>query len=230
MIIITIKCVYYKIETILINTENCKASEPHKFRLNLTGKLIFKNPNKNIALASLSMYYTWKNIKSQYNNNLFKISTPTWNETFDLTDGSYSITDIQDYFEFIIKNHETLTEDPAIKVYCNTIKNRIISKIKSGYKLEMLTPETMSLLGTTKKVVDQNKNVENIQNLESVEAVLVHCNLDKNNYQLTSKVLLTFIPNKEFGHLTNIASHSLTMTNTINTKFSFVKSLVYKSI
>ena len=85
-------------ETIFINTENSKTSEPHKFRLNLTGKLNIKNPNKNIALANLSISYTWKNIKSEYNNNKFKISAPAWNETFDLTDGSYSIADIQDYF------------------------------------------------------------------------------------------------------------------------------------
>ena len=96
-------------ETIFINTENSKTSEPHKFRVNLTSKLDLKNPNKNIALANLSIYYTCKNIKSEYNNNKFKISAPTWNETFDLPDGSYSIADIQDYFGFLIKKHETLT-------------------------------------------------------------------------------------------------------------------------
>ena len=96
-------------ETIFINTEKSKTSERHKFKLNLTGTLNLKNPNKNIALANLSIYYTWKNIKSEYNNNKFKISAPTWNETFDLPDGSYSIADIQDYFGFLIKKHETLT-------------------------------------------------------------------------------------------------------------------------
>ena len=86
-----------------MNTENGKTSEPHRFKLDFTDKLNLKNPNKNMALANLSIYYTCKNIKSQYNNNEFKISAPTWNETFDLPDGSYSIEDIQDYFEFIIK-------------------------------------------------------------------------------------------------------------------------------
>ena len=76
----------------------------HRIKLDLTDKLNLKNPNKNMALATLSIYYTWKNIKSKYNNNEVKISAPTWNETFDLLDGSYSISDIQDYFEFIIKN------------------------------------------------------------------------------------------------------------------------------
>ena len=92
--------------------------------------------------------------KTEYNNNKFKISAPTWNETFDLTDGSYSIDDIQDYFEFIIKKHETLTDNPSLKIYSNKIKNRIAFKIKNDYKLELLTPETMKLLGSTRKVVD----------------------------------------------------------------------------
>ena len=132
-----------------------------------------------MALANLSVYYTWKNIKTEYNNNRFKISAPTWNETFDLPDGSYSIAYIQDYFEFIIKKHETLSENPSIQMYPNKIKNRIIFKIKNGYKLELLTPETMKLLGSTKKVVDKDKNGENVPKIESVEVVLVHCNLVK---------------------------------------------------
>ena len=86
-----------------------------------------------MALANLSIYYTWKNINSEYNNNKFKISAPTWNKTFDLPDGSYSIDDIQDYFEFIIKRHETLTENPPVQIYSNKIKNRIVFKIKTGY-------------------------------------------------------------------------------------------------
>ena len=105
-----------------------------------------------MALANLSIYYTWKNIKSEYNNNKFKLSAPTWNETFDLPDGSCSISDIQDYFEFIINKHETSTDNLPAKIYPNKIKNRIVFKIKNGYKLELLTPETMKLLGSTKKI------------------------------------------------------------------------------
>ena len=153
-----------------MNNENSKASEPHRFKLDLTDKLNLKNPNKNMALANLSNYYTWKNIKSEYNDNKFKISAPTWNDAFDLPDGSYSIADIQDYFEFIIKKHETLTENPPIQIYPNKIKNRLVFKIKTGYKLELLTPETMKLLGSTKKDVDSDKNSENVPKLESVEA------------------------------------------------------------
>ena len=123
-------------ETIFMNTENSKTNESNKFIYQFTDKLNLKTPNnKNIGLVNLSIYYTWKNIKSEYNNNKFKISAPTWNDTFDLPDGSYSISDIQDYFEFIIKKHETLTENPPIQIYPNKIKNRIIFKVKRGDKL-----------------------------------------------------------------------------------------------
>ena len=88
-----------------------------------------------------------------------------------------------------------------------------------GYKLELLSPETMVLLRSTKKDVDQDRDGEDAPKLESVEVVLVHCNLVNNNYQQTSKVLFTFVPNKQFGQLINISPHSLTMLGTRNTKF-----------
>ena len=81
-----------------------------------------------MALANLNIYYTCKNIKTEYSNNKFKIYAPTWNETFDLPDGSYSIADIQDYFEFIIKKYETLSENPAVQIYPNKIKIESSSK------------------------------------------------------------------------------------------------------
>ena len=116
-----------------------------------------------MALASLSIYCTWKNLKTENNNNKFKICAPTWNETFDLPDGSYSIDDTQDYFEFFIKKHETLSKNPSIQIYPNKIKNRMVFKIKNGYKLELLIPETLKLLGSTKKVVDKVKNGQNVK-------------------------------------------------------------------
>ena len=145
-----------------------------------------------MILANLSIYYTWKNIKSEYNNNKFNISAPTWNETFDLPDGFYSTDDIQDYFEFIMKKNVILTDNRPIKIYPNKIKNWIVFKIKNGYRLE--------LLAGTKKVVDKDKNGENVPKFEIVEEVLVHCNLVKNNYQHTSKVLFTFVPNKDLDN------------------------------
>ena len=82
-----------------------------------------------MALTNLSIYYTWKNIKSEYNNNKFKILVPTWNDTFHLTDGSYSISHIQDYFGFIIKKQKTLGENTPIEIHKNKIKNGIVFKI-----------------------------------------------------------------------------------------------------
>ena len=107
-----------------MNTKNSKTNEPHRFRLSLAGKLNLKNPSKNFALGNLSIYYTWKNIKSAYNNNKFNISAPTWNDTFDFFDSSYSIADIQDYFELIIKKHETSSENSPVQIYPNKIKSR----------------------------------------------------------------------------------------------------------
>ena len=170
-----------------------------------------------MALANLSIYYTWKNVKSTYNNNKFKISAPIWDETFDLPDGSYNISEIQDYIEYIIKKHETIGENAPILIYANTINNRIVFKIKNGYKLELLSKETMKLLGSTK---DADKNSENVPKLENVEVVLVHCNLVNNSYQQASRVLFTFVPNKQYGQLISISPKSLIFLKTMNTEFS----------
>ena len=139
-----------------MNTKNSKTNDPHRFRLSLVDKLNLKDPNINMALANLSIYYTWKNIKSAYNSNEFEISAPTWNDEFNLPDGLYSIADIQDYFEFIIKKQKTLAENPPVQIHPNKIKNRIVFKVKTGYRLELLSTETMKLLGSTKKEVDQD--------------------------------------------------------------------------
>ena len=130
----------------------------------LADKLNLKNPNKNIAFGNLSIYYTWKNIKSAYNNNKFQISAPTWNDTFDLPDVFYFIADIQDYFEFTFKKYEALTENRPVQIYPNKIKNRIMFKIKTGYKLELLSLKTMKLLGSTKKMLIKIKMEKMCQN------------------------------------------------------------------
>ena len=116
-----------------------------------------------------------------------------------------------------------MTENPPIQIYPNKIKNRIVFKIRTSYRLELLTPKTMRLLGSAKKDVDSDKNSENVPKLESVEVVLVHCDLVKNDCQHTSKVLFSFVPNKQFGQLINILPNTLTMRNTVNTEFSFVE-------
>ena len=154
-----------------------------------------------IALSNLSIYYTWKNIKNSYNNDKFKISAPAWNDKFELPDGSYSVSDIQDYFEYILKKHGEDIDKPSVQIYVNKIENRVTFKIKNGYSLELLTPETMKLLGSTENKITKNKNGENVPYLEITEVVLVHCIIANNGYQQDSRVLYTFVPNKPFGSL-----------------------------
>ena len=140
-----------------------------------------------------------------------------------MPDGSYSVSDIPDYFEYIIKKYETIADNPAVQIYVNKIKNRIAFKIRTGYKLELLSEETMQLLGSSKKDIDQNKDGEIVPKLETVGVVLVHCILVNNNYQQASKVLFTFVPNKQFGQLITITTHSPTMLKTTNAEFSFIE-------
>ena len=143
-------------ETIFMNTENSKMNKPQKCVLNLSQILDLRSSDKHVAVQNLPIYYTWKNIRKQYKNNKLKIIVSTWNDEFELPNGSYSVSDIQDYIEFIIKKHETLTTIPSIHVYINNINDRLVFKIKDGYKLELQKPETMKLLGSTKKI-RQNK-------------------------------------------------------------------------
>ena len=109
-----------------MNIENSKyCFEPHVLILKLADKLGSRRGEKRIALSNLSIYYTWKNIKSSYNNNKFKTSTPTWNDEFELPYGSYSISDIQGYFGYILRNHGENIDNPSIRIYVNKVKNRI---------------------------------------------------------------------------------------------------------
>ena len=134
-----------------------------------------------------------------------------------MPDGSYSVCDTQDYFEYIIKKQETISENPPVQIYVNKIKKRILFKIKTGYKLELLSEETMQLLGSSKRDIDQNKDGVIVPKLETVEeVVLVRCNLVNNRYQQASKVLFTFVQNKPFGQLITITPHSPTMLKTTN--------------
>ena len=129
-------------------------------KLKLTSKLDLGLGKKVIALSNLIVYYTWRIIKSSYNNNKFKISTPTWNDEFELPDGSYSVSDIQDYFKYILKKHGENTNKPSVQIYVNKIEDMIIFKVKDGYSLELLTLETMKLLGSTKNKITEDKTVK----------------------------------------------------------------------
>ena len=148
-------------DTIFMNSENSRVSEYHALVLKLADKLDIRRRQKSVALSNLSIYYTWKNIKSSYKNNRFRISAPTWSDEFQLPDRSYSISNIQDYFEYIIKKHSESVHNPSIKISVNKIENRVTFKIKNGYYLELLTPETMKLLGSTenKKIKDKNVRI-----------------------------------------------------------------------
>ena len=203
-----------------MSTANSKTKHSNKFVYNFTDKLNLKNPNKNIALANFSIYYTWKNVKSDNNNNKFKISAPTRNDAFD---GSYSIAALQNYFEYIIKKHETIADISPVLIYVNEINNRIFLKIKSGYKLELLLKETMRLLGSSTNTIDGDKNSKLVPKLESVDLVSVHSNLVNNSYQQASKLLFTFVPNKKYGQLITVSTETLIMLKTVNTEFSFIE-------
>ena len=184
-----------------MDSENSKTSKPHVLILKLTNKLDLRIGEKAIALSNLSIYSTWRNIKSSYNNNKFKTSAPTWDDKFELPDGSDSVLNIQEYFEYIFKKRGEDIDEPSVQIYVNEIENRITFKIKNGYNLELLLPETMKLLGSTKSKITEDKNGENVPHLKITEEVLVHCNIANNDYQQDSRVLYTFVPNKPFGSL-----------------------------
>ena len=116
-----------------------------------------------------------------------------------------------------------MAENPPIQIYPIKIKNRIVFKVKTGYKLELFSPETMKLLGSTREDADKDKDGEDVPKLESVEVVLVHCNLVNNSYQQASKVLFTFVPNKQFGQLITISPHFLTMLKSTNAEFQSIQ-------
>ena len=191
-----------------MNSKNSKTSKPHIIILKLTNKLDLRIGENMISLSKLSVYYTWRNIKSSCNNNKFKISAPAWNDKFELPDGSYFVSDIQDYFEYVFKKHGENTDKSSVEIYVNKTENRVIFKIKDGYSLELLTPETIKVLGSTKKKITKDKNDENVPHLEITEVVLVHCDVVNNYYQQDSRVLYTLVPNKLFGSLVEISSTS----------------------
>ena len=140
-----------------MNSKKSRTPKPYILIFKLTNKLDLRIGKKIIALSNLSIYYTWKSIKSSYNNNKFKISAPTWNDEFELPDGYYSVSDIQEY---ILKKHGEDIDKPSVQIYVNKIENRVTFKIKNGYSLELLTPETMKLLGSTENKITKDKTVK----------------------------------------------------------------------
>ena len=193
-------------DTIFMNSENSRTSECHVLLLKLVDKLDLRRGQKSVVLSNVSVYYRWRNKKSSYKNNKFEISAPTWSDEFELPDGSYSISDIQNYFEYIPKKHSESVDEPSIEIFVSKNENRITFKIKNGYYFELLTPETMKLLGSTESKITGEKNGENVPHLEVVEVVvLIHCNIVDNSYQQNSRILYTFVSNKPFGSLLEIS-------------------------
>ena len=154
--------------------------------------------------------------KSSYNNTKFETSFPTWNDKFELPDGSYSILDIQDYFEYIFKKRNKNTDNTSTRIYVNKIHNRITFKTKARYHLELLTPEIMKLLGSTENKITKDKNGENVPHLEITEVILVHCNITNNDYQKDSRVLYKSFPNKQLGPLLEISPTNFIFLKTFN--------------
>ena len=153
-----------------MNFENSKTSKPHVLILKLTDKLNLKEGEKNVALSNLIIYYTWKNIKAH--TKIIKLKYQLQHGMMNLN----SISDIQDYFEYILKKHRENIDNPSVKIYANKIENRITFKIKTGYHLELLTSETMKLLRSTESKITKDKNGENVPLLDIAEVLLVHCN------------------------------------------------------
>ena len=206
-----------------MNSENSKSSKKHVLKLKLTSKLDLQLGEKVIALENLSIHYTWKNIKSSYNNNKFKISLPTWSEEFKLPDGSYSVSDIQDYFDYIMNKHGENNNKPLIRIYVNKTENRITFKIKNGYSLKLLTKETMKLLASAENKITKDKNGENVPHLEITEHILVRCNMVNNDYQQDSRVLYTFVPNKPFSSLLEVSPTNLIFLKTYNSEYNEIE-------
>ena len=193
--------------------------------LDFTDKIDLKG-NKKIALSDLSIHYTWYNIKEQYNNNKFRLSEPTWSEYVTIPDGSYEISQIQNYFlDEVIKKHESnvkSNEQSPILIYVNGILNRVTFRIKTGYKLELLTNETMRILGDG-PIIDTTKNGENVPTLEIVRNVLVFCNLVENVCLQDSKLLFSFVPNSRFGSLLSITPQVLKYCDTVDSIFDYIE-------
>ena len=120
---------------IFMNSKNSKTSDPQRLLLNLIDKIDLSRKDKCIAVSNLGICYTWKNIKNSWKNNKYKTSAPKWNEKFELPNGSYSISVVQDYFEYVFKKHGEKTVNPSIRIYTNKIENRITLKIITNFWL-----------------------------------------------------------------------------------------------
>ena len=144
---------------------------------------------------TLALTIHGKKLKRSYKNIKFKIWAPIWNEEFELPDESYSVSDVQDYFEYTLKKYETVTDNPSIRTYVNKIEDRITFKTDTGYYLELLTPQTMKLLGSIQSKITKDENGENVPHFKIAEVLLVHCNIVNNDHWQDSRVFYSFVSN-----------------------------------
>ena len=154
----------------------------------------------------------------------FKLSGPTWSENPTFPNSSYTIPDIQDCFLKIIQKHEPTiesNEESPILIYPDGVKNRKSFKIKTGYKLEILTTETIKLLGDG-PVIDKDKNSKNVPQLDQVDYVLLHCNIVQNDYLQNSKLLYEFVPDQPFGKLISVKPPVLIQCKTTDSIFDCI--------
>ena len=201
-------------DTTFISSENSK-TQPRIIILKLTDKLGLKRGEKSITFSNLRIYCTWKNIKSSYNK--YQLQHRMINLNYLADHILYQIFKI--FVEYILKKRGENTDNPSVKIYVNKIKNRIVFKIKNGYSLKLLTPETMKLLGGTKNKIDKDKNGENVPHFEITEVVLVHCNIVNNHYQQDPRVLYICVSNKPFGSLLEISPTNFIPLKTFNSEF-----------
>ena len=206
-------------EKIFMNTKNIKANDPQKFVLNSSQWLDIKSSSYRVALQNLSIYCTWNNVGQQHKNNKLrnirsKMEWSVWITRWFLFSGRCS----RQYLIYH-KKHETLTNNPPIHAYINRINNRLVFKIKYGFKVELRRPETMKLLAITTKLIDKTKNGENVP---SLEVVFVQFNLVHNRYQRKSEVLNTFTSNKSYAYLLTVEANNLVSLKAYNTEFDNV--------
>ena len=144
-------------------------------------------------------------------------------DKFELPNGSYSVSDIQDYFEYNLEKHGEDIDEASVQILVNKIENKITFKVKKGYSLELLTPETMKLLESTKNKIIKDKNGENVPHLEITDVLLIHCDIVNNDYQQDSRVLYTFVPNKPSGSLLKISPTNHISLKTFNSEYDEIK-------
>ena len=162
-----------------MNSENSKTPKPHILILKLINKLDLRIGKKVIVLSNLSIYYTWKahtiTINLRYLNQ-----NGMMNLIYQMDLVLYQIFKI--ILNLFLKKHGESVDKPSVWIYVSKIENRVIFKIKNGYSLEFLIPETIKLLASTKNKITKGKNGENVPHLEITKVVLVHCNILNNDY------------------------------------------------